>query len=51
MYYGSYYSSDYNLENKMNEIEKLFDQKVIDRMNHIGLRGQVKWRVSPHFVH
>ena len=20
-------------------------------MNHIGLRGQVKWRVSPHFVH
>ncbi len=21
------------------------------RLNHIGLRGQVKWRVSPHFVH
>ena len=20
-------------------------------MNHIGLRGQVKWLVSPHFVH
>ncbi len=20
-------------------------------MNHIGLRGQVKWRVSPDFVH
>ena len=32
MYYGSYYSSDYNLENKMNEIEKLFDEKLIDRM-------------------
>ena len=24
--------------------------KEVD-VNHIGLRGQVKWRVSPHFVH
>ena len=32
----------------------MFNTDRIDhlyKVNHIGLRGQVKWRVSPHFVH
>lgn len=26
-------------------------ENAVAEVNHIGLRGQVKWRVSPHFVH
>jgi len=29
----------------------LFLRKIHITMNHIGLRGQVKWRVSLNFVH
>ena len=40
--------------NETKKINKLKDMGIFEEniiVNHIGLRGQVKWRVSPHFVH
>ena len=37
----------------MNKQSKIYiaGHRGLVGLNHIGLRGQVKWRVSPHFVH